>query len=179
MWPISLAPEFIKSRIPMTEKNPKTLQFVSDNEADTIRLGEALAAAFQPGCVVALLGNLGAGKTRLVQAIANALGIDREDVTSPTFVLIQEYDGNLPIFHFDAYRLRDSDQFLELGADELMASQGICLIEWAERVGDVLPDDLLRIEIEIEGPTRRLFRLSGSGPKSNEVVQQLAEFHLD
>ena len=158
----------------MANKTPTTLQFDSRDEADTIRLGEALAAALQPGCVVALLGNLGAGKTRLVQAIATALGVDRDDVTSPTFVLIQEYDADLPIFHFDAYRLRDSDQFLELGADELMASGGICLIEWADRVEDVLPDDLLRIEIEIEGPARRLFRLSGSGPKSNDVVRQLA-----
>lgn len=158
----------------MAEKAPTTLQFISNNEADTVRLGEALASALQPGCVVALIGGLGAGKTRLVQAVAAALGVDREDVTSPTFVLIQEYDGTLPIFHFDAYRLRDSDQFLELGADELMASTGICLIEWADRVEDVLPDDLLRIDIAIEGPARRLFHLSGSGPKSNAVVRQLA-----
>jgi tRNA threonylcarbamoyladenosine biosynthesis protein TsaE len=162
----------------MTDKKTNSLQFRSNNEADTMRLGEALAAAFQPGCVVALMGNLGAGKTRLVQAIANGLGIDREDVTSPTFVLIQEYDGTLPIFHFDAYRLRDSDQFLELGADELMDSQGICLIEWADRVEDVLPDDLLRIDIAIEAPAQRLFHLSGSGPKSNDVVRQLAAINI-
>ena len=74
----------------MANKTPTTLQFDSRDEADTIRLGEALAAALQPGCVVALLGNVGAGKTRLVQAIATALGGDRDDVTSPTFVLIQE-----------------------------------------------------------------------------------------
>mgnify|MGYP002526016666 CR=1 FL=1 len=158
----------------MAENAPTTLQFVSNDEADTIRLGETLAAALQPGCVVALTGSLGAGKTRLVQAIAAALGVDRDDVTSPTFVLIQEYEAAIPIFHFDAYRLRDSDQFLELGADELMASQGICLIEWADRVHDVLPDDLLRIEIAIEGPARRVFRLSGSGPKSNDVLRRLA-----
>lgn len=148
-------------------------QFHALNEQETSRLGRALADAFEPGLVVALIGNLGAGKTRLVQSIAEALGLNRQDVTSPTFVLIQEYEGDLPLYHFDTYRLNDSDQFLELGADELMAADGVCLIEWADRVADVLPPDLLRIEIEIAGPDERLFQISGAGPKSNSIVEKL------
>jgi len=156
----------------MTHPN-QSWQFRAVSENDTGQLGTALASAFQPGLVVALIGNLGAGKTRLVQSIAVALGLNRQDVTSPTFVLIQEYAGKLRLYHFDTYRLSDSDQFLELGADELMASDGVCLIEWADRVDDVLPRDLLRIEIEITGPEERFFQISGSGPISKAVVEKL------
>ena len=158
----------------MVKHSSDNFQFAADNETDTARLGKVLADVLQPGTVVSLVGELGAGKTRLVQEIAVAMGVEREDVNSPTFVLIQEYAGRLPIYHFDAYRLRDSDQFLELGADELMESPGVCLIEWADRVSGVLPRDLLRIKIEVTGQTQRLFHISGSGPKSNSLVRQLA-----
>jgi tRNA threonylcarbamoyladenosine biosynthesis protein TsaE len=157
----------------MPEPPLNSFRFTAESEADTERLGAMLAAALAPGMVVALNGNLGAGKTRLVQGVAAALGVDRREVTSPTFVLIQEYEGRLPIYHVDAYRLRDSDQFLELGADELMASPAVCFIEWAERVADVLPADLLTIDVEIDGPERRTFHTSGSGAKSTGVVEGL------
>lgn len=148
---------------------------VAESLAATDRLGAALAAVLEPGTVIALVGNLGAGKTRLVQAAAAALGIDRESVTSPTFVLINEYDARLPLYHFDTYRLRDTDEFLELGADELMGSAGVCFIEWADRVEAVLPRDYLRIEIEHAGSTRRQFRFASFGSKSQRVLQKLRE----
>ena len=147
--------------------------FIARDEEDTERLGAGLASALEPGIVVALVGNLGAGKTRLTQAVATALGVEREAVNSPTFVLIQEYDGRLPIYHFDTYRLRDTDEFLELGADELMAAGGVCVIEWADRVAEVLPRDVLRIEIAIVSPGEREFRFNGSGPKSDRIVRKL------
>lgn len=162
----------------MTTDRPTAWEFRACDERDTARLGEALAGVLRPGLVIALVGDLGAGKTRLVQAIASAMGVARDDVTSPTFVLIQEYDGELPLYHFDTYRLRDSDQFLELGADELMAADGVCLVEWADRVADVLPQDCLRIEIVATGPTERQFRVTGSGPISNEVVISLQSGEL-
>ena len=92
-------------------------QFVFDaaSEADTDRLGAALAGVLPPGTTIALNGTLGAGKTRLVQAIAAACGIDRQDVVSPTFVLCQRYQGDRMIYHLDAYRLHDDDEFRELG----------------------------------------------------------------
>ncbi|MEX2285648.1 MAG: tRNA (adenosine(37)-N6)-threonylcarbamoyltransferase complex ATPase subunit type 1 TsaE [Planctomycetaceae bacterium] len=148
-------------------------KFDANNEHDTDRFGAAFAELLEPGQVVALVGPLGAGKTRLVQAIAVALGVERKDVTSPTFLLIQEYAGRLPLYHFDTYRLRDSDEFLELGADELIYGLGVCLIEWADRVSDVLPHDLLRIEIETTGPTSRRFAVSGTGPRSSELADRL------
>lgn len=163
----------------MTTDQPATWKFCASDENDTVRLGRELARGLRPGLVIALVGDLGAGKTRLVQAIASAMGISGDEVTSPTFVLIQEYDGELPLYHFDTYRLCDSDQFLELGADELMAADGVCLVEWADRVADVLPHDCLRIEITATGPAERHFRVTGSGPVSNSIVDGLQAGELN
>ncbi len=149
-------------------------QFDSQSEDDTSVLGAHLARILEPGTVVALNGNLGAGKTRLVQAIAAGLGVDRRNVSSPTFILIQEYEGRVPLYHIDTYRLRDSDEFLELGADEILSSdQSICLIEWADRVADVLPADMLTVSIDFTGPLSRRFHFRGSGPRSNNMVRRL------
>lgn len=147
--------------------------FESTSEEDTRRLGTLLADRLVPGTVIALNGNLGAGKTRLVQAIAQALGGDPAEVNSPTFVLIQEYAGRLPLYHFDTYRLKDTDEFLELGADELLYADGVCLIEWAEKVADVLPGDLLQIKITHLSETARRFELTGQGPRSRQIVTSL------
>ncbi len=109
-----------------------------------------------PG-VVALTGTLGAGKTRLVRAIAQAAGIDPAAVSSPTFVLLHEYEGERTIYHFDAYRLRNEEEFLQLGPEEYFAREGLCLIEWAERVEHALPENHAEIRIEILGETEREF----------------------
>src|SRR5690606_31958775 len=101
-----------------------TLVFESAGEQDTVRLGAALARALPRGSVIALNGTLGAGKTRLVQAVAEALGIDRHDVVSPTFVLLQEYHGDTSIYHVDAYRLRNDEEFLQLGMEEYFQAGG-------------------------------------------------------
>jgi tRNA threonylcarbamoyladenosine biosynthesis protein TsaE len=98
------------------------------------------------------------------------MGADRRLVSSPTFVLIQEYEAALPIFHCDTYRLRNVDEFIDLGIDEILHAQGVCLIEWADRVAEILPPDHLRIEIEIMGPTARSFRIQAGGPKSGAVL---------
>src|SRR3954452_17710682 len=117
-------------------------QFSAEDENDTQRLGAAIAAVLQAGSVVGLIGPLGAGKTRLVQAVANALGVAPGSVTSPTFVLVNEYTGGrLPIYHFDTYRLKDDDEFLNLGPEEYFDSGGITFVEWADRVETLLPPD--------------------------------------
>src|SRR6185369_4226812 len=101
--------------------------------ADTDALGRRLAELLFPGAVVSLIGTLGAGKTHLVRAIAIGLDIANPAVVnSPTFVLIQEYDARLPIYHFDAYRLTTSAQFADLGAHEYFEGKGVCLVEWAD-----------------------------------------------
>lgn len=137
--------------------------YISKSEADTDRIGAEFVADLKPGTVVALIGTLGAGKTRLVQAIAAALGVPRDAVTSPTFVLVNEYlQGRLPIFHFDAYRLKDIDEFLELGPEEYFDSVGITFIEWADRVAEVLPKKRLEIEITIQPDDGRRFLITST-----------------
>lgn len=150
-------------------------QFDSRSLSETQAFGRRLAEFLQPGDVVSLIGNLGAGKTHLVQAIADGMGVDNDFVHSPTFVLIQEYQGRIPICHIDAYRLRDIDEFLELGADELLGGDGVCLIEWADRVDEVLPRDRLTIEIHSTGPESRRLTVSSSGRRSEAVVSRLTE----
>jgi tRNA threonylcarbamoyladenosine biosynthesis protein TsaE len=149
--------------------------YSAPDESATARLGRALAAALRPGDVVALNGNLGVGKTRLVQAVAEALGYSDQLVNSPTFILIQEYDGPLPLYHVDAYRLKDSDEFLDIGGDEVLHGDRATLIEWADRIADVLPRDHLRIDITATGETSRQFVLSAGGRRSTELLQALQE----
>jgi tRNA threonylcarbamoyladenosine biosynthesis protein TsaE len=142
-------------------------EFVFDaaDEQATERLGAALAAALPPGATIALCGTLGAGKTRLVQAIAAACGVPREDVVSPTFVLHQQYRGTRTINHLDAYRLHDEDEFRELGASELFDSDALTIIEWADKIAAALPDDHVRIDIDVTGNSSRRFivRASSTG----------------
>ena len=149
------------------------LVFDAADEWATDRFGAALAVALPVGATVALCGTLGAGKTRLVQAIAAACGFPREDVVSPTFVLIQQYGGQRTINHLDAYRLHDEDEFRELGVDELFNSDAITIIEWADRVAAALPDEYLRIDIEVTGPTSRRFVAKSVGKSYAAAVELL------
>lgn len=153
--------------------------FDSMSESDTAALGAALAEALPDGAVVALCGTLGAGKTRLVQAVALASGVDRQSVTSPTFVLIQEYEGRRPIYHLDAYRLRDEDEFLELGPDEYFEGDGLTFVEWADRVAGCLPKQYLAIEIEVTGADSRRFTAIARGERYRPVVEQLRRHFVD
>ena len=147
--------------------------FNADNEAATAALGHALADVLPAGTTVALCGTLGAGKTRLVQAIAEALGVNRRDVVSPTFVLIQEYHGRRMIYHIDAYRLRDDDEFQQLGPDEYFESDGLVLIEWADRVEGSLPRDYIEIRVEVTGVESRRFEIRAVGRRYEEVLQAI------
>ncbi len=115
------------------------------------------------------------GKTALVRAIVDGLGPHQNIVNSPTFVLIQEYAGTLPIVHIDAYRLADADEFCALGGDELMASENVCLIEWADRVCDVLPNDRLNVMISHRGPQSRRFRFEAAGSVSRSLLVALTD----
>jgi tRNA threonylcarbamoyladenosine biosynthesis protein TsaE len=146
----------------------------ADSESATAVLGHALAESLPPGTTVALCGTLGAGKTRLVQAIAEALGVSRRDVVSPTFVLMQEYHGRRTIYHIDAYRLRDDDEFQQLGPDEYFESDGLVLIEWADRIEHSLPRDYLEICVEVTGAESRRFTLRAIGRRYEEAMRHLA-----
>ncbi|HKD35875.1 MAG TPA: tRNA (adenosine(37)-N6)-threonylcarbamoyltransferase complex ATPase subunit type 1 TsaE [Pirellulales bacterium] len=156
---------------------PSTEPLVFDavDEAATAALGRALAECLPPRAVVALIGNLGAGKTRLVQAVAESAGVDPRDVISPTFVLIHEYEGRVPIYHFDAYRLRDEQEFLRLGPEEYFDRPGWSFIEWADRVERCLPTERIEIRIEQTGPSSRRFIVSAIGDDYSDALTQLRE----
>lgn len=145
-------------------------EFLAADETETERLGRALAQVVRAGDVVALHGPLGAGKTRLVQSVARALDCDDQLVNSPTFILIQEYDGRLPVYHVDAYRLKDCDEFLEIGGEEVLGGDGVCLIEWAGKVDEALPRDHVGVFIDVTGERTRRFRLLAGGRRSAEIV---------
>ena len=154
---------------------PENWRYASGSEEQTAQLGAALAEALQPGLVVALIGSLGAGKTRLVRAVAEAAGVDPREISSPTFVLIREYEGRLPIYHFDTYRLAGEEEFLDLGADEYLHGGGVCFIEWADRVAGVLPADVLTIDIRITGQTTRELLFFAAGPVSREALKAVQQ----
>jgi len=128
----------------------------TSSAAETRALGARLAEALGPGLTVALFGDLGAGKTQLVKGIASAFGVPPEAVNSPTFTLVNEYAGRaFPIFHIDAYRIRSLDEFFEFGYEEYFFGEGLCLIEWPERIAPLLPEDALGLRLTHLGGDRR------------------------
>ncbi|WP_254513998.1 tRNA (adenosine(37)-N6)-threonylcarbamoyltransferase complex ATPase subunit type 1 TsaE [Anatilimnocola floriformis] len=147
--------------------------FSSNSLADTDRLAAMLVSVLPQRATIAFCGTLGAGKTRFVQGLAAAAGIDPADVTSPTFVLCQQYNGSRRLYHLDAYRLHDADEFRELGTDELYDEAALTLIEWADKVEPALPDSYLLIQIEVTGEQTRQFRIEAIGDELGQVIAAL------
>lgn len=136
--------------------------------------GRYLATLLFPGSVLALVGPLGAGKTFLTRAIAEGLEIaDSRVVNSPTFVLIQEYAARLPVYHFDAYRLNTADEFFDLGVEEYFEGNGVCLVEWADKVDVCLPKDHLEIVISVTGENSRSLQITGRGERYELLLEQV------
>lgn len=124
------------------------MEFISHSSQETRDFGRRLSEKAGPGQVYALTGNLGAGKTVLAQGFAEGLGIT-EPVSSPTFTILQVYEeGRIPLYHFDVYRIEDPCEMEEIGFDEYLGGQGVCLVEWADEVASLMPSDTIRITIE-------------------------------
>ncbi len=137
-------------------------------------LGQEIGKLLEPGGVIALFGSLGSGKTTLVKGIALGLGADPRVVRSASFLLLQEYKGKLPIYHFDAYRLEGPRDMFQLGCDELFWGEGISIIEWADRVEESLPEEYIKISLFIkEAPNERRIEISCVGERYEKVVQGL------
>ena len=118
------------------------------NELDTKEFGKELAQKLKPGDVVALIGDLGTGKTTLTKSIAEGLGIT-EMITSPTFTIVQEYtEGRIPLYHFDVYRINDLEDMYELGYEEYFFGEGVCVVEWADQIMEIIPESAVIIRIE-------------------------------
>ncbi len=121
---------------------------------ETIALGEIIGSFLKKGDIIALKGSLAAGKTTITKGIARSLGI-AEDVTSPTFTLISEYEGKIPLYHFDVYRLDTIEDFINLGSEELLYGNGVCIIEWSEKIFSELPDYTISIHLETQSDNSR------------------------
>ena len=123
------------------------MEFFTDSPAGTEALGQALAQKLTPGAVIAYRGDLGAGKTAFTRGLARGLGVP-ERVTSPTFTIVNEYEGGrLPLFHFDMYRLGSADELFDIGWEDYLARGGVCAVEWSENVEDALEEDTIRVDI--------------------------------
>lgn len=122
------------------------MEYLSRSEAETEAVGEALAKSLMPGAVLAFRGDLGMGKTAFTRGLARGLGCT-DRVTSPTFTIVNEYTGRIPLFHFDMYRLPDEEALFDIGWDDYLARGGVCAVEWSERVAGALPPDTVTITL--------------------------------
>ena len=152
----------------------KQLQVMSHAPEETQRLGRALGERAQPGDLVLLVGELGAGKTCLTQGIAWGLGV-QEYARSPTFVLVAQYQGRLPVNHVDLYRVDSVEEALDLGLDDYLQSGGVTVVEWADRAAAAFPSEHLQVSLEhVDEVTRRL-RFEAHGARYEELLEALAE----
>ncbi|WP_018923661.1 tRNA (adenosine(37)-N6)-threonylcarbamoyltransferase complex ATPase subunit type 1 TsaE [Salsuginibacillus kocurii] len=138
---------------------------------ETLTLGKQLGERLFAGAVVTLAGDLGAGKTHFAKGVAAGLGVTRT-VNSPTFTIVKEYEGRLPLYHLDVYRLNEEESE-ELGLEEYFEGSGVSLVEWAERVEDQLPREYLAIDIRRSGETARHFTLTPRGERYLDLSKEL------
>jgi len=136
------------------------MRFTSSSAQETSDLGFRIGKACKAGSIVSLRGSLGAGKTVLAKGIAKALDI-REAIVSPTFTLMQEYEGKLPLYHMDLYRISGTDEFEMIGGEEMLYGNGVTLIEWSEKIQDMLPDGTIFVDISIMPDTKREITIEG------------------
>lgn|SRR5690625_3607556 len=126
-----------------------------------------------PGDILCLNGDLGAGKTTMTQSIGKGLGVD-DYITSPTFTLINEYKGRIWVYHFDVYRLENVEDLYDIGFDEYFYGHGVCIIEWAEKIEKLLPEDRIVIDIKKgKGTDERILSISGQGSRYKEIIKEL------
>lgn len=132
-------------------------EIISSSVDETIQAGFEFAKQIEPGQVICLDGDLGAGKTHFVKGVASYFGINPNKVNSPTYTLINEYSGDLPVYHFDCYRLEHEDEALEIGAEEYFYGDGVCLIEWPGKIPSLIPEDATWIKIShLKGFQRKI-----------------------
>ena len=142
-----------------------------ENEEQTREIGAKLGKLLTPKSVICLVGDLGAGKTTMTQSLAQSLEVD-DYITSPTFTIVNEYEGKMPLYHFDVYRIGSSDEMYDIGFDEYINGDGVCIIEWANLIEDILPDEYLYIEMNYKEMGREMI-LTPKGEKYEEIVKEL------
>ena len=136
-----------------------TLSFTTKNAEESEALGQKIGRFLRKGDILAMRGPLAAGKTTLTKGIARSLGV-RDEITSPTFCLISEYSGTMPLYHMDVYRLDGAEDFINLGTDDMLYGDGVCVIEWSEKIMSELPDTVIEIDITVNDDGSRTVRVS-------------------
>ena len=154
-----------------------SLQLVSYSPEQTQKLGMRIGELALPGDVFLLSGDLGTGKTCLTQGIAWGLDI-KEYALSPTFIIVRELYGRLPLYHIDLYRLDRIEESIDLGLDDYLYGRGVCVVEWAEKALSILPAEHLLIQISYLSDTERRFQMKPCGQRYREIVAQLKQFSL-
>lgn len=146
----------------------------SKSVLETIALGERLGSLLSSGDFIALTGDLGSGKTQFAKGIAAGLAVDPSvPVTSPTYTLVNIYKGRFPLYHFDLYRLHGDQDIVDLGFEEYFYGRGVCLVEWAERLNDLLPEERLEVALSHAGDECRRFTFTPFGDRAYEIVERL------
>lgn len=132
------------------------MRIVTRSEEETLKVGTSIGAKLKPGDVISLNGDLGAGKTYMTKGIAVGMGV-LDYITSPTFIIVNEYEGRMPLYHFDVYRINDIDEMYEIGFDEYLYGNGVCIVEWGKVVEELLPEYAIKIDItKIDDNTREI-----------------------
>ena len=151
------------------------MQYISNNELDTMNLAKKLASKLTNGDIIILSGDLGSGKTKFTEGFLTYFGLENE-ISSPTFTIVNEYTkNNINIYHFDVYRLSSSDEFYAIGGEQYFEN-GICIIEWGEQIQDILPKDYLHITFSrnLENPSKRILNLQPHGEKYEKTISELS-----
>ena len=144
------------------------MTIITNNETETTLEGEKLGRKLLAGDVVALYGGLGAGKTAFTRGLAAGLGIDMH-VSSPTFTIVNEYPGKIPLFHFDMYRLNSADELFDIGWDDYLERGGVCAVEWSEKVPGAFPPETITVKLEHIGGDKRELKISGKPLSENRI----------
>ena len=147
--------------------------FLSKNTEETVNLGKRLAGVLEKGDIVCLFGDLGSGKTTFTKGIAKGLKIKEELVNSPSFILMNEYDGKFPLFHFDLYRIDNVREVFAIGYEEFLYDDGVAVVEWAQRLGEFLPKDYLKVQFFHKKENERVIKILAVGSRAKEIVGHL------
>jgi len=151
------------------------MKLTVNNLKDTEQVGKIIARCLEAGTVLCLDGDLGVGKTAITQFIAREFGVE-DYITSPTFTIIKEYEGRLPFYHMDVYRIDSEEDMYDLGYEEYIYSEGVTIIEWSNKIEDILPDERINIEIQRLNDTSRTMTIDGRGRVFEKIAEELKNY---
>lgn len=151
------------------------MKITVNNLQDTEKIGKIISRCLEKGTVLCLDGDLGAGKTAITQFIAREFGV-KEYITSPTFNIIKEYEGRLPFYHMDVYRIESEDDMYDLGYDEYIYSEGVTVIEWSEKIRGILPEERIDVKIDRIDDNKRIMTIEGKGVVYDKITEELKNY---